>query len=189
MHSTEVNRQTPGAGGSYDASFDDKRQVWAEQLSGLVDYLGSQGMSETDLVPLSDLQRALVDQEFDEEDDGPDEFMEARTGNAPPSDAILARAAAVIDLLVLEGKTEEAAAQFITRKLMLAGVNPPDVGGDARGFMRLAEWRQKLRKGLFEADVVAEYERFRDTVAEIPTRERVNRVLTERLWDRRGSAR
>jgi hypothetical protein len=180
------------AGGGYKGSGDNKRAVWADHLSGLVDYLGAQGVTPEDLAPLNDLQDALRGDEFgaDEFDGGwqdDDEFLEARTGNAAPSDAILARASALIDLLVLEGKSEEVAAQAVTRKLLLAGVNPPSEGGDARGYMRLVEWRQKLRQERVSAAALMEYHRFRATIENIPLRERLNRVLTERLWDRRAA--
>ncbi len=189
------------AGGSYETSGDNKRAVWADQVSGLVDYLGSHGVNPDDLAPLSDLQDALRDDAFgvdagdsidaddiiDADDMEVDDFMEARTGNVAPSDAILARAAVVIDLLTLDGKLEDAAAQVVTRKLLLAGINPPAEGGDARGYMRLVEWRQRLRQGRVSDGAIAEYERFRASIEDIPLRDRLNRVLTERLWDRRAA--
>lgn len=173
------------AGRSYDAAEGDKRPYWAGYVDQLVDYLRRHGVQDRELTPLIDLQEAL---EFGVgvEDQKYEDVLDARTGNAAPSDAILARACAVLDLLVKEGKTEDAAAQIVTRKLIMAGVNPPDTGGDSRGWMRLVLWRHRLREGAVIPGVTAEYERFRDAVAEIPTRDRLNRVLTERLWDRRG---
>ena len=181
-------RSAEGFGGD---SFQDKRAVWADQVSGIADYLGSRGVGADELASLRELQNALRCDEFDEHpfddsDEDREEFLEARTGNVAPSDAILARACAVIDLMTLEGRSEEQAAQLVTRKLLLAGVNPPS-GGDARGYMRLVEWRQKLRQDRVAAAAVAEYERFRETIEHIPLRDRLNRVLTERLWDRRAA--
>lgn len=174
-------------GNAYDAEAEDKRLLWADQVSGLVDYLGTQGISVADLAPLNDLCQALRNEPDVGDDAGIDEFMEARTGNADPSEAILARASAVIDLLILDCNSEEQAAQMVTRKLLVAGINPPKSGGDARGFMRLAEWRQKLRQGRVSPEATAEYERFRKVIADIPLRERLNRVITDRLWDRRAA--
>ncbi len=175
--------------GSNRVPAQDKRSVWAEQVSGVVDFLGGQGISAEELAPLCELQDALrndLDEDpYADDDEDPEEFMEARTGNVAPSDAILARSCAVLDLLVLEGRAEDQAAQVVTRKLLLAGVNPPS-GGDARGYMRLVEWRQKLRQGRVPAGALKEYERFRATIEDIPLRDRLNRVLTERLWDRRA---
>ncbi len=175
------------ASGSYDASAENKRAVWADHVSGIVDYLGSQGISADELAPLSELQDVLRSDDFESAPfDDEIDFMEARTGNVSPSDAILARACAVMDLLTLEGRPEDQAAQVVTRKLLLAGVNPPS-GGDARGYMRLVEWRQKLRQGRVSAGALMEYERFRANIENIPLRDRLNRVLTERLWDRRAA--
>ncbi len=176
------------AGNAYDASAVDKRLLWADQVSGLVEYLGTQGISVADLAPLDDLCQALRNEAAVGDDVDIDEFMDARTGNADPSDAILARASAVIDLLILDCNSEEQAAQMVTRKLLVAGVNPPMAGGDARGYMRLAEWRQKLRQGRMSPEAAAEYERFREVIADIPLRERLNRVITDRLWDRRAAS-
>lgn len=172
------------AGNSYDPAAGDKRPYWADYVESLVDYLRRHGMSERDLTPLTDLEQALrfgIEVEDEYED-----VMDARTGNAPASDAILARACAVIDLLVAEGKSDDEAAQIVTRKLILAGVNPPDTGGDSRGWKRLVRWRQKLREGSIKPGVMKEHQRFLEAVSEIPNRDRLNRVFTERLWDRRA---
>lgn len=173
------------AGKSYDASTGDKRPYWAGYVEQLVGYLRRHGVQDRELTPLIDLQDAL-ELGVAAEDQKYEDVMDARTGNAAPSEAILARACAVVDLLVKEGKTEDEAAQIVTRKLILAGINPPDAGGDSRGWMRLVLWRHRLREGAVIPGVAAEYERFRDSVAEIPTRDRLNRVLTEQLWDRRA---
>lgn len=173
------------AGRSYDASAGDKRPYWAGYIERLIGYLSRHGVNERELKPLIELRDALK-LGVQDEDLAYEDVMDARTGNAAPSDAILARASAVVDLFMREGKTEEEAAQIVTRKLILAGVNPPDTGGDSRGWMRLVRWRTKLRGGFVKPGVVKEYERFRSAVAEIPTQDRLNRVLTEKLWDRRA---
>ena len=62
-----------------------------------------------------------------------------RRKQLPPSDLLLARGAAVIDLLIKAGADENEAAQTVMRRLMAAGVPPPKQGGDARGWRRLLE--------------------------------------------------
>ncbi|MGI9414038.1 MAG: hypothetical protein ACR2PM_10230 [Hyphomicrobiales bacterium] len=172
------------ASSKYDPASAQRAQFWADHLGGIVDYLNAKGISVQDLAPLSDLTEALRSGGGNYGND--DGHLDARTGNAAPSSDILARASAVIDLLMREGRTEEQAAQTVTRKLITAGVNPPESGGDSRGWMRLARWRRKLLEDLMPAEVTAEYESFLASVAEIPSDDRLNRVLTEGLWDRRS---
>lgn len=172
---------------AYDPLAGDKLPMWADYVEDLTGYLRRHGMREQELTPLADLQQALrfgvKDQDLEREIE---DVVDGRAGTPPPSDAILARASAVIDLLVLEGKTVDEAAQTVIRKLMAAGINPPGPGSDSRGWKRLVDWRKRLRGGAINPAVVTEYRRFRTAVAEIPTRERLNRVLSERLWDRRA---
>jgi diguanylate cyclase with GGDEF domain len=52
---------------------------------------------------------------------------ERRKGE-PPSDALLARVCAVIDLLVASGLSEEGAAQVMTRRMIAGGVSAPKTG-------------------------------------------------------------
>ena len=172
------------AGVKYDPASAHRAQFWADHVAGLVEHLKGKGLTAQDLAPLSDLRDALRSGGGGYGND--DGQLDARTGNAAPSSEILARASAVIDVLMREGHTEEQAAQTVTRKLITGGINPPSSGGDSRGWMRLAKWRRNLINDLKPAEVKAEYENFLATVAEIPTEDRLNRVLTERLWDRRS---
>ena len=93
----------------------------------------------------------------------------------------------MIDLLILNGKSDAQAAGAVTRMMLAAGINPPSSGGDARGFMRLLEWRQKLRQGRVSSDASVEYERFNKQITAIPLQDRVDRVINDRMWDRRTS--
>lgn len=170
---------------AYDPSEADNRPFWADYVESLARCLRRNGASNRDLLPLTDLETALRFRlEFEREDY--EDVMDGRTGDTPPSDVMLARASAIVDLLVQEGKSVDVAAQTVTRKLLLAGVNPPEPGGDSRGWMRLVRWRRKLLEGFVKPGVAAEYEWFRAAAAELPAGERVNRVLTEQLWDRRA---
>lgn len=61
---------------------------------------------------------------------------------------LLARALAVIDLLIKAGSDEAEAAQIFMRRLMAAGIPRPQQGGNAKGWRRLLEWRTPLGNGL-----------------------------------------
>lgn len=172
------------AGLKYDPDSAFRGQFWADHVAGLVEHFKSKGMSEQDLAPLSDLRDAL--RSGGASYGGDDGQLDARTGNTEPSPEILARASAVVHILMSDGKTEEQAAQAVTRKLITGGINPPSSGGDSRGWMRLARWRRNLLNGLKPAEVKAEYESFLASLGEIPADQRKERVLTERLWDRRS---
>lgn len=70
---------------------------------------------------------------------------------------MVARAAAVIDLLIKAGNNESEAAQMVMRRLVAAGVPPPQQGGDARGWRRLLEWRNEVSQGFGSQEAQLEY--------------------------------
>jgi hypothetical protein len=75
------------------------------------------------------------------------------------------------------------------RGLVATGVPAPAQGGDARGWKRLLEWRANLANGLVSEAARQEYLDFISEIEQIPPAERVQRVLDERLWDRRRKRR
>jgi hypothetical protein len=95
----------------------------------------------------------------------------------------------VIDLLIKAGNDESEAAQIVMRRLVAAGVPPPQQGGDARGWRRLLEWRNEISQGFGSQEAQLEYQDFTREIEAIPANERVKRVLDEQLWDRRGKPR
>ena len=158
----------------------DRLLLGAECLSAVVRGLAEEGLPREDLQPLLDLAaelRELVPAAA--------AMSAERRAGRPPTDAMLGRVAAVIDLLVKAGYDEEKAAQLIMRKLMAAGIAPPQ-GGDARGWKRLLLWRADLSFGVASPEAKEEYRAFSRELDAIPPSERVKRVLEERLWDRRA---
>ena len=162
-----------GAGGA------EKLLLGAECLSAVVRGLAEEGLPREDLQPLLDLAAELREQV-----PAAAVISAERRAGRPPTDAMLGRVAAVIDLLVKAGYDEEKAAQLITRKLMAAGVAPP-TGGDARGWKRLLFWRADLSFGIASPEAKEESRSFTCELEAIPPGERVRRVLDEQLWDRR----
>ncbi|MBC8013277.1 MAG: hypothetical protein H7X74_04235 [Methyloceanibacter sp.] len=75
------------------------------------------------------------------------------------------------------------------RRLVAAGIPPPQKGGDARGWKRLLEWRTELGHGLVSDEAQLEYRDFTSEIEAIPANERVRRVLDDQLWDRRRKPR
>lgn len=153
-------------------------------LQAVVAELSSEGVSPEDLQPLADLQAMLAGPKPQEAAHRRDR----RHGTAP-SQTLLARASVVIDLLVRGGQDEPEAAQNVMRRLMLAGVPAPARGGDSRGWRRLLEFRDTLLKGGGSDEAKFEYQTFARELEAIPPGERVDRVLDERLWDRRRASR
>ena len=78
---------------------------------------------------------------------------------------------------------------MVMRRLVAAGVPPPQQGGDARGWKRLLEWRNEISQGLGSNHAQLEYKEFTREINAIPVNERVRRVLDEQLWDRRRKPR
>jgi hypothetical protein len=106
-----------------------------------------------------------------------------RRAGAPPSDALLARISAVIDLLVDSGLSEEGAARFMIDRMISGGVFVPKVG-PAR-WKDLLAWRSDLRNGTAWEDVIREHKDFAALIKAIPPQERIDRVLQDEMWDRR----
>jgi hypothetical protein len=159
----------------------------AKCLRAVIAQLAADGVSTDDLQPLVDLQTRL-DGTWKPQP-GPVAMQRDRRHKSAPSPVLLARAAAVIDLLVKAGQDESEAAQSVMRRLVIAGVPPPEKGGDARGWRRLLEWRNSLLHGAGPEDARHEYRTFTRELEEIPPAERVQRVLDEKLWDRRRAPR
>lgn len=149
----------------------------------MVAQLAEEGVSQEDLQPLSDLEARV--RQFMAQTQG--KGVANRRKQRPPSDLLLARGAAVIDLLIKAGADESEAAQTVMRRLMAAGVPPPKQGGDARGWRRLLEWRAALLQGGGSSEARKEYKGFTREID--PADERVRRVLDEQLWDRRRKPR
>src|SRR6185295_4070469 len=105
--------------------------------------LAEDGVPKVDLQPLLDLETRLNQML------APAEKKKAnRRKRLPPSEALLARISALIDLLIKGGSDDAQAARTAMRRLVATGVPAPSQGGDARGWKRLLEWRTDLANGL-----------------------------------------
>ena len=164
---------------------EDKASLGIKCLHAVITQLAAEGVSAEDLQPLADLDSLVRDSKTKPVTPSQRE----RRRSLAPSPILLARAAAVIDLLVKSGQEESEAAQAVMRRMVIAGVPPPTQGGDARGWRRLLEWRNHMLQGFGPDDTIQEYKAFAREIEAIPPGERVARVLDERLWDRRRSPR
>ncbi|MEM7397405.1 MAG: hypothetical protein AAF354_00545 [Pseudomonadota bacterium] len=178
----------------YADSAIDKAVLGLKCLQAVMAELAADGVPVEDLKPLAELETLMAPSAPGEPmppvaAHGLPEHERDRRRKAPPSAALLARAAAVIDLLVKDGHGDEGAAQKVMRHLLLAGVPAPTRGGDSRGWHRLLEYRNTLLQGGGSDEAHAEYVAFRRDLNDIPATQRVNEALTERLWDRRRQAR
>jgi hypothetical protein len=169
----------------HDGSQTNKKDYVGKCLKVVLAQLFEEGVPQDLLQPLIDLQSELVHKPKDPENRAE---RERRRGRGP-SETLLARASAAIDLLVRGGYEESEAAQIIMRRLIAAGVPAPVKGGDARGWKRLLEWRADLLYGIASEEGKAEYEGFTADLENIPAGERVQRVLDGKMWDRRRKPR
>ncbi len=163
----------------------DKTALGAKCLHVLIAHLAQEGVPQEDLQPLVDLETSI--DALKSQAQG--QVNANRRRRKPPSDILLARLSAVIDLMVKGGYDEAEAAQLVTRRLLAVGVPPPQQGGDARGWKRLLAWRENLSHGIGSADAKDEYRDFTRDIEAIPATERLKRVLDEQLWDRRQKPR
>jgi hypothetical protein len=157
----------------------------AKCLHAVVAQLAEEGVSQEDLQPLNDLEARVRQFMAQTQRAG----VANRRKQRPPSDLLLARGAAVIDLLIKAGADESESAQTVMRRLMAVGVPPPKQGGDARGWRRLLEWRAAILQGCGSSEAQQEYRDFTREIDAIPADQRVRRVLDEQLWDRRRKPR
>jgi hypothetical protein len=169
----------------HDGKPDDKKDLAAKCLKVVLAQLFEDGVPQDELQPLIDLQADLVKK--------PQEATahkgRERRRSTGPSETLLARISAVIDLLVKAGYEEGEAAQIVMRRLIASGVPAPVKGGDSRGWKRLLEWRADLLYGLASDEGKVEYEGFTQELEKIPPAERVQRVLDGKMWDRRHKPR
>lgn len=168
-----------------DGHSEDKLSLGAKCLHVLVAQLIEEGVPQEDLQPLCDLEAVLQMLKQPAQGNG----TANRRKRRPPSETLLARTSAMIDLLIKAGYDESKAAQTVMRLLVAAGVPPPQRGGDARGWKRLLECRTELMHGIASAEAQNEYEDFTREIDSIPANERVKRVVDEQLWDRRRKPR
>jgi len=157
----------------------------AKCLHSVVSQLAEDGVPREDLQPLLDLEAHLRQSRAKASGRG----VPNRRKRQPPSDRLLARGAAVIDLLIKAGSEEGEAAQIVMRRLLTAGVPAPERGGDARGWKRLLECRTALMQKSASREAQLEYEEFARELEAVPANKRVSRVLGDELWDRRRNSR
>jgi len=110
---------------------------------------------------------------------------EGRRGEVKASEDLMARASAIIDVLVQSGQSPESSAQTIARQLMGVGIELPKSGGDVRAWKRMLYWRNNLihyKRAGYAWDV---YCAFKEELADIPPDRRLRVAVGERLWDQR----
>lgn len=110
---------------------------------------------------------------------------DGRRGEVKASEDLMARASAIVDLLVQSGDTTEHACQVITRQLLSVGIQLPESGGDARAWKRLMNWRNTLIHYKRAGTAWDVYCAFKEKLAGIPAEKRIRMAVGERLWDQR----
>ena len=103
----------------------------------------------------------------------------------PPSDALLARVCAVIDLLIASGLSEDVATQAMVQRMMEAGVRLPENEDAGSLWKRIKSLRVAFQNGAATDDTFREYQNVVAAIELLPPEERVERVLGNELWDRR----
>lgn len=110
---------------------------------------------------------------------------DGRRGEMRASEDLMARASAIVDLLVHSGDSPEHACQVITRQLLSVGIQLPESGGDARAWKRLMNWRNALIHYKRSGRAWDVYCAFKEQLAHIPPEKRIQTAVGERLWDQR----
>ena len=103
----------------------------------------------------------------------------------PPSDALLARVCAVIDLLIASGLSEEVATQTMAQRMIAAGVPVPENEDAGNWWKSLLAWKLAFRNGAATDDTLREYQNVLAAIESLSPHKRVELVLGNELWDRR----
>ena len=108
-------------------------------------------------------------------------LMAERRRRRSASDQILARACAVIDLLVRSGYGEAHAIKAVAARMQAADILSPDKASDVRDPKSLERWRDNLLGGRASEAACVEYRHCARQLEGTPARA----ALDEELWDRR----
>lgn len=108
-----------------------------------------------------------------------------RRNALPPSNALLARVCAVIDLLSASGLSDKVAAQVMVQRMMAAGIPVPEDAEAGNWWQCILAWRLSFRNGTATDAALSEYQDVVAAIESIAPHERVECVLSNDLWDRR----
>lgn len=159
-----------------------KEALRRDYLDLVAHFLASQGRGHQLAVPLLDLVTAIDDQLPAK----PAPTADRREGLRDASDELLARASAVVDVLISAGYSQDHACQVVTRQMISRGVRPLQ-GGDARAWRNLQAWRQKLlaKRDTLEFRI---YAAFKEGLLTQHGSNVASIVSHQAVWDRRAKA-
>jgi diguanylate cyclase (GGDEF)-like protein len=115
----------------------------------------------------------------------PSQEVRERRNGLPPSDGLLARVCACVDLLVASGESEELAIARVAQRMTAAQVQPPKDVTSRNWPQLILAWKAAIRNGLATNEAVAEYKSVVAAIESIPQDDRVASVLDNELWNRR----
>jgi hypothetical protein len=151
-----------------------------------IDYLIEIGELLSDTVDSQQVVAPLLDLiPFVAETDARLPFEERRNSTAKPSNELMVRVIASIDILEDCGFTLEGAAQHVSRQMMRAGAALPSEGGDPRAWKRLLIWRDRLLHLKGGHPAWASYERFKTEMALLSREAMVAAATNGSLWNLR----
>lgn len=164
---------------------DDAKVALQRQYLELVGhFLVDQGRGDGLAFPLLDIIEIL---DHDKDEASASKQMDRRHGVANASDELLAKVAAVVDVLIAAGYSLDHACQIVTRQMITRNVQAP-AGGDARAWRNMLAWRQKLINSKREGPVWSVYAKFKDDIVRLYGARLAEAAAREAIWDRRAAA-
>ena len=159
-----------------------RRSLAIDYLLEIGELLSENSDDQKILAPLLDLVPFIA------EADAKLPFEERRNSSATPSDALMVRVVAAVELLEDCGYSWETAAQHVTRQMVRAGAALPP-GGDPRAWKRLLFWRDRLLHLRNTSPAWPLYQAFKTEIGLMPREAAVAAATDGRLWNlRSGSA-
>lgn len=143
-------------------------------------FLADQGRGEGIAFPLLDLIE-MFDRGHEAQTS---KAVERRQGLIDCSDELLAKVAAVVDVLISAGYSSDHACQVVTRQMIARNLQVP-AGGDARAWRNMQAWRHKLINSKREGVVWRTYAAFKDELPKLYGTRLAEAAAREAIWDRR----
>lgn len=160
-----------------------KTAMQREYLELIGHFLADQGRGDVLAFPLLDLIELLDSGGVATSLPPP---PERRTRLVECSDEVLAKASAVVDVLVNSGYSSDHACQIVTRQLIARNIQVP-AGGDARGWRNLQAWRHKLiNASRQDTPVHRVYAAFKEELPKVYGSKLAEAAARDAIWDRRS---
>lgn len=167
------------------AGAEDQSELRLEYLALIGELLLEQGHGTAVLGPLLDIHETMDAAYLKQRSTKIENERRRSMQTAGPR--VMARVAAVIDLLVASGMSTDHAAQITSRQLLARKLDLPEEGGDSRGWKRVQIWHHRLVTIGRTHPQFKAAQAFKIELLEIHGPDAAALAVSQPLWDRRSA--